>query len=271
MKKTFLKSYFQRIHLAFSEECSLENLQAIQTHHAQHIPFEGLHPYLVIPVLLDIPSIAKKMLTEQRGGYCFEQNILLREVLSNLGYTVRGVLGRVIPVSGPLPGRTHMILIVEINEGKYIMDVGFGSLVPIVPIKLAPDEIQETVLNTYRILEKTPQQYTLQILLKKKWITLYTFDLNEYIEKDFEVANWYTSTHSNSGFKKNLMASRIENGKRYALLNTNFTIHDLQKSEKIKITSVEAFKEILTNDFKINLSTLKNIDSKLQEIITKNS
>jgi len=90
-----LDAYFQRINYSGDRSPTLKTLQAIQRHHVQTIAFENLNPFLQQPVFLDVTSLQQKLIYEGRGGYCFEQNSLLRSVLSALGFQVTNLAARV--------------------------------------------------------------------------------------------------------------------------------------------------------------------------------
>ena len=57
------------------------------------------------------------------------------------------------------------------------------------------------------------------------WVSLYRFSLAEQLLSDYEMANWYLSTHPASRFVTGLLAARPSPDRRYALLNNQFTIH----------------------------------------------
>src|SRR5215813_13009740 len=52
---------------------------------------------------------------------------------------------------------------------------------------------------------------------------MYQFDLSPQTSIDFEVANWFTSTHPKSRFTQNLIACRFVGGMRINLLNRRLT------------------------------------------------
>ena len=72
-----LNAYFRRIRYSGYREPTLNVLREIVLAHFQTIPFENLNPLLRIPVSLELPALESKLVTEGRGGYCFEQNTLL--------------------------------------------------------------------------------------------------------------------------------------------------------------------------------------------------
>src|SRR5215212_1208756 len=84
-----LHNYLQRIGYKGNYSPDLKTLQAIHVHHTETIPFENLNPLLRWPVQLDIESLQRKIIDNKRGGYCFEQNLLLSHALKEIGYEVR--------------------------------------------------------------------------------------------------------------------------------------------------------------------------------------
>jgi N-hydroxyarylamine O-acetyltransferase len=46
---------------------------------------------------LDVPTLERKMISNKRGGYCFDRNmLLLRAGFRSFGYQITSVQGRVI-------------------------------------------------------------------------------------------------------------------------------------------------------------------------------
>lgn len=91
-----LDAYFQRIGYQGERLPTLQVLQVIHYQHAQTIAFENLNSFLKQPVHLDLASLQQKLIHEGRGGYCFEQNLLLRSVLVALGFQVTSLAARVL-------------------------------------------------------------------------------------------------------------------------------------------------------------------------------
>lgn len=254
MVKDELQFYFDRIDMGIPLSINLEVLTTICRHHIKTIPFENIDPFLGIPIHLDSQSIRQKMLVEKRGGYCFEHNLLMMDVLEELGFQVRGITGRPVNNYAKKDGatRTHMALLVSMNQHEYLVDVGFGSLAPIEPLLMADNKIQETSLGTYRILRKGNDDF-LQIYIQGTWRTLYTFDLREQTMADFEVASWYISNHPSSYLVNNLMVSIVKEDCHYSLTNKKLTSFYLSsaKKERRLLTSPLEMQEALKNLFKL--------------------
>jgi N-hydroxyarylamine O-acetyltransferase len=87
-----LDRYFARIGFQGGRTPTLETLHAIHLAHATTIPFENVNSLRGEPVLLDLESLQSKLIDQRRGGYCFEQNLLLAAVLEQLGFHVTRLL-----------------------------------------------------------------------------------------------------------------------------------------------------------------------------------
>src|ERR1700732_171195 len=71
------------------------SLAELHRAHITSIPFENLDPHRGIPVSLDAGDLERKLVAAGRGGYCSEQNLLLKAALEALGHAVEPVLARV--------------------------------------------------------------------------------------------------------------------------------------------------------------------------------
>src|SRR3569833_2845993 len=89
-------AYFSRNGYTGSRAPTLETLAGIHLRHPQAIAFENLDPLLKRPVSLQPEALEGKLLRAGRGGWCFELNLLLRDVLRDLGFRVTGLAARVL-------------------------------------------------------------------------------------------------------------------------------------------------------------------------------
>ncbi len=265
-----LTSYFERIRYTGPMAPTLETLKAIHLLHPQSIAFENLNPLLGIPVRLDLKSIQEKLVSQQRGGYCFEHNLLLSTVLRTIGFKVVELAARVqwnLPEEA-VTARSHMLLLVELEDKRYIADVGFGGNTLTAPLLLETNTVQETPHGHFR-LHMVGEEYQLQVNVKGLWKALYKFGLQEHLLPDYEVSSWYLSNHPDSHFVTSLVAARVENKSRYSLRNNHLTIHhNSLESEKFRLKDAEEIKEALRNKFKIKVPHVSNIDSILSRLIT---
>ena len=247
--------YLQRLGFATPPKPTLEALGELQLRHTSTFVFENLSPLAGLPVPLDLPSIQHKVLHEGRGGYCYELNNLYMTLLEHLGYQVRGITGCVV-MNAPQDAwaaRTHRLTLVTLNGLRYITDVGFGGMVPTAPLLLDTEQEQATPHEPYRILRED-ESYTLHAKVAGEWRAMYVFDLQRQGDIDYEIGNWYVSTHPQSPFLQRLMVARTGEGVRRTLNNGSYAVHRLgSPSERREINDVQELIELLRSEFSLQV------------------
>ena len=126
-----LDAYFARIGHSGPRAVSLTLLRELVAHHSAAIAFENIDPLARRVPPLDLASVQRKLVTQRRGGYCYEQNTLFQGALLALGFQVTGLMARVrrgVPPHIMTP-RSHMLLLVDLPEGPHLADVGYGARV----------------------------------------------------------------------------------------------------------------------------------------------
>jgi N-hydroxyarylamine O-acetyltransferase len=217
-------AYLGRVGLASPPAPTAAGLAELHLAHATHIPFENLDVLLGRPIRLDPVSLHQKLVRERRGGYCFEQNLLFSRVLEALGYRVTKLAARVrYRADSKLLPRTHMLLLLDIEGEAWIADVGFGGSGPLVPLKLAAGIEQRQYFWKYRLVEDGAA-WVLQALRAGAWQDFYAFTLEPQEDVDYEVANYYVSTHPDSPFTRTLAAQLPTPEARSLLRNRELTI-----------------------------------------------
>ena len=251
-----LDAYFARIAYTGPRQPHLAVLQELHAAHHVAIPYENIEVLLRQPVGLDLVTLHTKMILSQRGGYCFEQNVYFQHVLVAMGFRVRAVAARVFwrALNGEVPPRNHMVLLVTLDDGDYLADVGFGLLKMWAPLRVEPFVEQHTPIGVYRLLQVGPE-YLVQLERKGRWAGRYQVSMHEQGPADWDVAHYYMSTHPSSPFTTNLMAARSKGDARYCLLNNKLQIHHGDGTAQHRVLkSAEELEEVLRNDFDIGLS-----------------
>jgi N-hydroxyarylamine O-acetyltransferase len=246
----------------------MDTLAALHLLHPAAIPFENLNPLLGWPVALDIDSLQSKMITEGRGGWCFEQNILFRHALEALGFATVSLAARVLwnaAPGSPLGPRSHMLLLVNLSGEPYIADVGFGGNVLTAPLRLVPELEQRTPHETHRFV-CVESSYVLEALVAGEWKPFYRFTLDPQCLSDYEVSNWYLCNHPSSFFRNTLLGARAMPGVRYALHNNRLSIHRGNATEKRLLSGGRALKECLQSEFGLNLPDAPELVQALERL-----
>jgi N-hydroxyarylamine O-acetyltransferase len=261
--------YLDLIQYDGQRQPTLAVLHDLHVKHTRSIPFENLSPFTGMAVDLGIDALMNKFTKQKRGGYCYEQNSLFQYVLQEIGFTVQGLAARV-RLNAPddvLTPRSHMLLLVEAEGETFIADTGFGGLTLTAPIRFASDVMQDTPHGPYRLL-RIGDDFCLQTKAKQAWQDLYIFDLVKHYPPDYEVFNWYTSTHPTSHFVNNLVAARPAKTGRHALLNRQYSFYHLDgRAEKKLLSSVAEIKDVLENEFRIRTSEVPELDARLSAML----
>ena len=119
--------------------------------HLRRVPFENLGIHLGEPIVLDEEAIVTKLVDRRRGGFCYEMNGGFAALLDALGFDVTHLEGRVYADGEPGIRFDHLCLQVDLDEGPYLADVGFGASFAL-PLRLDTEVEQEDPNGTFRIV-----------------------------------------------------------------------------------------------------------------------
>ena len=221
-------AWLNRIGYEGSREPTLETLRGLVAAHAAAIPYESIDVLLDRPPKLDLDSLQRKMIERRRGGYCFEQNFLFRAGLRALGFDVTSLQVRVVrgvAIDAPQP-MLHMVLQVNLPDGAYLADVGYGNLAPTAPLLMSADVEQETPHEVMRLI-RMGDELTLQSRLGERWEHIYRVVLLPRVDVEYQICSWFTATHPKSPHRSNLIAARPgANRTRITLYNATLSIRD---------------------------------------------
>lgn len=251
-----LDRYFARIGYAGNPRPDLRTLRALTELHPATIPFEAVDVFLGRPVDLGPRALQAKLIDGGRGGYCFEQNGLLKRVLTALGFTVEGLIARVrwmLPQDAPPTPLTHMTLRVTIDGERWLADVGFGACVAGAPLRFdAVGTEQPTSHETFRVTRQGVWTL-LEAQLPDGWHPLYMISPEPALEADYLTANWYTSTHPQSGFRRELRAAMTTPRHRTTLLNNRLTVRQARGGVDRRFLSEPEIADALVSTFGLEL------------------
>jgi N-hydroxyarylamine O-acetyltransferase len=234
--------------------------------HITRIPFENLDPHCGMRVSLAIDDVERKLVAERRGGYCFEQNLLLKAGLEALGAQVDLLLARVRfgAPAGAIRPRGHLVLRVRAEGSDWHADVGFGAGSLLEPLPFGPGAEHEQSGWRFRIVEEEPE-LVLQTAQGSEWVDVYGFAPHPVPFVDLETSNWFVSTHPSSPFVTGLIVSlQADDGARTMLCDWTGLALTEQTPAGATVTPVErdAVPELLATRFALPGYTL-NADGHL--------
>lgn len=134
LSESQIRAYLERIGW-FETHCELPgqtvaDLDELVWLHQTHVPFENADAHLLHKAAsLDVDDLFAKIVTNRRGGICYELNAAFHALLVGLGFDVFPAFARNvrnIPAGAPMP-ISHRSEIVRLGDELRYVDVGYGG------------------------------------------------------------------------------------------------------------------------------------------------
>jgi len=251
------QAWLTRIGYSGALEPTLRTLHQLVFAHSHAIAYESLDIMLGRMPKLDLAALQRKMILGGRGGYCLEQNMLFREGLRSVGYKITSLQGRVVrgmAIDAPRPA-IHMLLQIDLPEGPYLTDVGFGNLAPTSALLLRPGIEQETPHEPMRFID-VDGELTLQVKLRDTWEHIYRVIPYPRYDGEYEITNWYTATHPDAPYHSNIIAARPgPNRTRITMFNARMTVrYATGEAERRQLKDEAEFRSVLRDEFGLRIT-----------------
>jgi len=161
---------------------------------------------------------------------------------------------RGLAIDAPRP-MLHMVLQVNLPEGLFLADVGFGNLAPTAPLVLSPDFEQDTPHEVMRFI-RMGDELTLQSRLGDRWEHIYRVVLLPRVDAEYEICNWFTASHPDSPYRSNLIAARPgSNRTRITLFNARLNVrHANGEVERRTLNDKAEYLDVLAGTFGLALT-----------------
>ena len=244
-------AYLERIGMDSAElRADIETLRKLQYQHLLSIPFENLDIHWKRPIVLDIDKFSSKILGENRGGFCYELNGLFNELLISLGFKTRLISARVFNGTVHGPEYDHAAIIVKIDKGEYLTDVGFGDFAA-QPLRFVLEQEQADPTGVFMIRRFDDDCLEVAKLDGDTRKSQYIFkdiarDLSEFAEMcDFQ--QYSPESH----FTKGKVCSIMTINGRKTLTDKKFIITTNGTKSETEVGSVSEFDRLLNDEFGI--------------------
>lgn len=217
-----VEAYLKRINYSGPLTCTPETLRELQVAHLTAVPFENLSIHAGEPIVLEDEALFKKIVDDQRGGFCYECNGAFASLLRALGFEVTMLAAGVARSGGGFgPVFDHMTLMVTLDE-RWLVDVGFGDSF-LEPLLVDSREEQVQGTRSFRIDEVDDNQL---VLMRREaggdWEPQYRFTLQAFGFPDYEEMCGFHQTSPESHFTQGLICSRATEDGRITLSNMTF-------------------------------------------------
>ena len=249
-------TYLKRIEYTEPVKPDVQTLLGLQAAHMLHVPFENLDIRLKHPIRLDEQSLWNKIVTNKRGGFCYELNGLFAWLLKQIGFDVTYLNARVYDREGNLGIEfDHLTLLVQIpgrNE-RWLADVGFGDSFTS-PLKLDNRSEQPQGLRAYRVDKVDHGFVTWQKNYDGSWEKQYYFGLQPHkFPHEYQAACLYHQTSPESPFVRGSIISRAMEIGRISLENGRLILTTNGQKEYHEIKSEDEYRFLLNEHFDVEL------------------
>jgi N-hydroxyarylamine O-acetyltransferase len=251
-----IDKYLERINFNSLTLPDLKTLRWLHISHLQTVPFENLDIGLKRPIHMDEQALWEKIVTNKRGGFCYELNGLFAWLLKQIGFEVTYLNARVFDREGN-PGMDfdHLALLVQApgQSERWLTDVGFGDSF-VEPLIFGETGEQIQGLRAYK-LEQTPDGYIVwQRNYDETWERQYFFDLQPHkFPDEYESACLYHQTSPESSFTRGSIISRATPDGRVSLEDGKLILtHNGQRTER-PVKSQDEYNSLLRKYFNVTL------------------
>lgn len=214
-----LTGYLDRIGYQGDICPDLATLTELMSHQLQSVPFENTEVQAGRIPSLVLEDITTKILTNSRGGYCYEVNGLFAMALSEIGFEwyFAGARPMFYPARRP---KTHMVVIVMIEGKNYLCDTGFGGYGLREPLHVI-DEIEAEQNGDRFRLDLSDGEYVLRSFVNGEWALQYGFALTPQEWIEFSLANYFNATSPDTIFtQKKLAVMQTPKGRKILMDST---------------------------------------------------
>jgi len=227
-------------------------LKLLQRQHLLNVPFENLDIHWRRLILLDTTAFYRKIVEENRGGFCYELNGLFNELLREIGFETRLLSARVLGEGGSFsPEYDHAAIMVIIGEMQYIADVGFGAF-SAEPLLLIADREQQDAAGTFVLRAFENESFEIARKIDAGWRGEYIFTALGHDLSEFEERCLWHQTSPDSRFMKNKICSLMTMAGRMTLTDSKFIRTTEAGRLESDISSEAGFERLLLLEFGIS-------------------
>lgn len=231
-------SFLERIHLE-NTTIDLKHMPIILRHIAKYIPFENLDVMDKTTKPLSLETITEKLLTNRRGGLCYEINTLLFEVLRENHLNVKlisAVIYEETRQAFSKTGYTHTVILLEDQGHAYLIDAGFGNNIPLIPVPLDGQVVSSTN-GEYKIIDD--ELYMKRSYRDEQFKLAYRFKRESITWDQLRISQQIIEQSEDSMFNKRALLTKCTEDGTVTLSENNLVIMKNGEKKNRVLTDVE--------------------------------
>lgn len=242
--------YLKRLQIDIAGKPDYFFLEKLVHQHLINIPFENLSVRKGRTIFLEEDFLYQKIITQGRGGFCYELNGLFGWLLKKLGYHISLVSAEVyVPSESKYSSSfDHLSLLVHLDE-TYIVDVGFGEAFR-KPILLNRGTVKD-VSGIYQVFTPGPNQkhHVIKKQENNAWQPIYRLETIPRKLVEFSDMCHYNSNSPDSQFTQNTICTLANKNGRVTLTEDSLIITRLKEKKSQPVASFDNFKALLLKSF----------------------
>lgn len=240
IKQIDVSAYLERLRL-IEQTPDLGFLKKIHKAHLVQIPFENLDIHYGRKVSLDADFLFQKIIKDQRGGICYELNLMLYHLLVQLGYDCHLVSARVYKNKKWTSDFDHAMIVVQIGENQWLVDVGFGKHF-VDPKKLVLQTPQLDYTQYYKFDQIEDGQWVLKMSKNnEQYESIYSFDLSAKAMIEFIPRCNYHQESPDSFLTNTKIITKLFRSGRITLTDKKLITELLGERNELLILNEDAF------------------------------
>ena len=106
----------------------------------------------------------------------------------------------------------------------------------------------------FRIAERRPGEYHMQVLKEGNFFSLYRFELARYGQADCELGHFYSHRHPDAVFVNHLVVSLLQSNETRSLRDLEYWIITKSGTRNQEISDSEQLRRILVEDFAVQVT-----------------
>ncbi len=237
-----VKGFLQRIGIAEELPVCTETLEKLIKGSLTHIPFENLDAIEKgIAPSLEPEDLYQKIVEEERGGWCFELNKLLLEVMKEMGFTCYPIAVRIVWMRPALTAATHRASIVELDNKLYYVDIGYGGPGP-KGLVVLEEGVQEIGGVKFKVVHLEDAIWQIEREYEDGFSRMLYFELKEAVEIDFNLPNFYCAKNENVIFSSRIVCNLMtEDGN----IGLNDRVLTIKQGDEVRTEEYQSKEEVL--------------------------
>lgn len=247
-----VQTYLDRIDFKDTIALNKNVLFKLQKKHLLNVAFENLDIHYNRKINLSLTDIYKKIISEKRGGFCYELNGLFHSLLKQIGFDAKLISARVnIKDNDYSPEYDHLAIIVNLENNVFLVDVGFGKF-SLEPLKLEMNQMISDSFGKFQFDKYDKDYYRINEIKDNNLFPQYIFKNEERKLSEFTKRCEFHQTSQNSHFTKKKLISIAKTDGRITLNNSQLKITRLGIEEEINFDENE-FESKLKQYFDIEI------------------